>query len=131
MPFQGARRTLWSFALLLLLTSGSSFGQGSATAGATAQVSVTPESLLIDSYIAGKDFDHEERAIQLTLLTSASAKIQPAFDRLWSEELFQLSFQLPMTWNRVADEKNALQHSHSWTLSGHLNFLELLTIQFP
>lgn len=69
----------------------------------------TPEALLIRSYLLGQQFTPEERAFHLTELTRAAAKIEPPFDRLWAEQLFQLSFQLPMSWNRVAHEKNALQ----------------------
>jgi hypothetical protein len=37
-----------------------------------------------------------------------AGKVEPSLTRLWSEELFMLSFDLPMNHNRIATQKNAL-----------------------
>lgn len=67
-----------------------------------------PESLLIRSYLLGKQFPDEERAYLLVRLADAASKVQPAFTKLWTEELFELTFNLPVDWDRVAVQKNAL-----------------------
>jgi hypothetical protein len=66
------------------------------------------ERLLVDAYIAGMNLAPQDRAFLLATLSSAAAKIQPSFCRLWTEELFKLSFKLPVSWNRIVYEKNAV-----------------------
>lgn len=67
-----------------------------------------PQNLLIQSYLAAKDLGPRDRASFLIRLCRVAADIEPALARLWSEELFQLSFELPMDHDRVATQKNAL-----------------------
>lgn len=67
-----------------------------------------PERLLIDAYVTGMNSSPPDRAFLLTTLSSAASTIQPSLCRLWSEELFKLSLKLPMDWNRIASQKNAV-----------------------
>jgi hypothetical protein len=92
----------------LLLVSSFSPASAQETPKFQPTASVTPESLLIQSYIASQQLVPEERSMALMYLAMSAASIQPAYNRLWSEELFYSAFQLPRTWNRVAYEKNAL-----------------------
>ncbi len=82
------------------------------SAGSDQHASVTSgvaaEALLTRSYLVGKRLLPEERAFQLTRLAQTASTIQPVLTRLWAEELFQSAMELPMTWNRVAAEKNAV-----------------------
>lgn len=68
-----------------------------------------PGNLLIRSYLASQKLLPEERAMVLLQLSLNAAKIEPSYDRLWSQELFSLAFELPRNWNRLAFEKNALE----------------------
>ncbi len=67
-----------------------------------------PVSLLKEGYAAGVSADMEDRLYLLGVLSYAAGEIEPSLCRQWSEELFALSFKLPLDWTRVAHEKNAL-----------------------
>lgn len=69
---------------------------------------MNPTNILIESYLAGQQLTVDERAFQLLRLAEVATKLDPTLCRLWSEELFRLAFRLPMDWNRVAHEKNAV-----------------------
>jgi hypothetical protein len=69
----------------------------------------SPQALLIRSYIDSQQLTPEERAMALQFLARSAGSIEPAYNRLWSEELFFLAFRLPRNWNRLAFEKNALE----------------------
>ncbi|MGH9510034.1 MAG: hypothetical protein ACRD2M_08865, partial [Terriglobales bacterium] len=69
---------------------------------------LTDEGLLIRSYILGRQFVPEERAFHLLRLTEAASRTQLSLAKLWAEEVFQLTFELTPSWNRVATQKNAL-----------------------
>lgn len=69
-----------------------------------------PERLLVRSYLLAQDFVPEERALHFERLAEVAAVLQPALARLWAEELFQLTFTLPRTHDRVASQKNALTY---------------------
>lgn len=69
----------------------------------------SPRNLLIGSYLASQQLLPEERAMVLMQLAISAAEIEPAYNRLWSQELFNSAFQLPLNWNRLAYEKNALE----------------------
>jgi len=69
----------------------------------------SPQNLLIGSYFASQQLLPEERAMVLMQLAMSAGDIEPAYNRLWSRELFNSAFQLPRNWNRVAFEKNALE----------------------
>jgi hypothetical protein len=71
--------------------------------------SKSAQTLLIQSYIASQQLVPQERAMVLMYLALTATPIEPAYNRLWSEELFYFAFQLPQNWNRVAYEKNALE----------------------
>lgn len=101
---------LTTFAALAFFTDAVRFSTGGLHAPQTAtQVQDSQaERLLVDSYLSGMNLAPQEHAFLLVTLSSAAAKIQPSLCKLWSKELFKLSFKLPMNWNRVAYEKNAL-----------------------
>jgi hypothetical protein len=65
------------------------------------------EKLLVDAYLTGMNLAPQDRAFLLATLGSSAAKRQPSLCRLWSEELFKIAVKLPMSWNRIAFEKNA------------------------
>lgn len=64
--------------------------------------------LLIKSYLTGRNLPPEPRTYLLTLLSDAAIQIEPSLTRLWAQEAFQATFKLPMNWDRVAHQKNAL-----------------------
>ena len=70
---------------------------------------LSPKGLLIRSYLGTRQLVPEERAMALMYLALAAGTIEPAYNRLWSEELFNAALQLPRNWNRLAFEKNALE----------------------
>ena len=70
--------------------------------------SADPTQLLIQSYLVGRNLPAELRLHHLAVLGYASVSVEPALTRLWAQEAFRLAFTLPMSWNRVAHEKNAL-----------------------
>ena len=69
---------------------------------------ISSEQLLISAYLLAMDCVPEERLNHLTRLAVMSSNHHPDLTRLWSEELFKLSFTLEPSWNRVAIQKNAL-----------------------
>ncbi len=71
-------------------------------------VDADPTQLLIKSYLSGHNLPPELRTYLLTLLSYAAVQIEPSLTRLWAQEAFQLAFTLPMSWDRVAHEKNSL-----------------------
>ncbi len=105
------QRRILNFAVPYLfgLFSISAFAQDATVVKAAREATeLTPEDCLVRSYLAGKELIPEERAFQLARLSQTAAKVQPVLGRLWAEELFLLAFELPMSWNRLAHEKNAL-----------------------
>ena len=64
--------------------------------------------LLIQSYVLSTDFVPQERALLLQRLCLAGVRIEPALARVWAEDLFALSYELPLSHRRVAHQKNAL-----------------------
>ena len=77
--------------------------------GPQAESAGSPRNLLIRSYFASQQLVPGERAMALMYLALTAGAIEPAYNRLWSEELFHSALQLPRDWNRVAYEKNALE----------------------
>src|SRR5438552_5635066 len=71
-------------------------------------VNNTPSALLQESYELGRAFAPEQRAWLLERLTEASLHIDRRWTETWSEETFRSGRNLPITWNRLAIEKNAL-----------------------
>jgi hypothetical protein len=107
------RRWFAYSSLLILISTGScvsSLAQSvpSATSAQSDQ-SIYPQALLIRSYVASQQLVPEERAMALVFLARSAGSIEPAYNRLWSEELFFYAFRLPRNWNRLAFEKNALE----------------------
>ncbi len=70
--------------------------------------------LLLDaSYAAANKLDSTDRVYYLTHLTAITADIESGTSdshrtKAWSNELFSLSFQMPIGHDRIATEKNAL-----------------------
>ncbi len=98
--------------LVVLLVSGI-FSEGEAgksptSSGVSNGATVTPESVLVESYQVGLELIPSERAILLSFLSRLAAEYHLKYARPWAEENFRLAQQLPMTWNRVAIEKNAV-----------------------
>lgn len=65
-------------------------------------------SLLKESYALGDDFVPAERAFHLFYLADTASRVAPKLSSPWANELFQLTFRLAPSWNRVALQKNAL-----------------------
>lgn len=90
-------------------------GKSANTHAASRPTSSTPdpESLLEQGYRLEKYLSSEERCFHLVRLTEAAAEMHSskgdALNKRWSEELFRRSLKLPMDWNRVAFQKNALE----------------------
>jgi hypothetical protein len=68
----------------------------------------TPGSILVESYQLGRDLVPSERAILLNYLTRTASEHHLACTSAWAEETLQIARQLPMDWNRLAIEKNAV-----------------------
>jgi len=68
----------------------------------------TASSILAESYRLGRTLDAAERAILLNYLSRTAAEHHLACTSAWAEENLQLARQLPMDWNRLAIEKNAI-----------------------
>jgi len=68
----------------------------------------TPGSALAESYQLGRGLVPSERAILLNYLTRTAAEHHLACTASWAEENLRLARQLPMDWNRLAIEKNAV-----------------------
>lgn len=86
-----------------------SWQDSSSPKGPQPQASTSPQGLLIQSYLSSLQLTPEERSMALMYLAFSAARIEPSYNRLWSEELFYSAFQLPRDWNRLAYEKNALE----------------------
>ncbi len=82
-------------------------GRGDTNCGGTAEQSLS-EKLLVQSYLLSRQFVPDERVFFLAHATRTAAAAEPGLARLWSEELFQFTFELPPSWNRTAGQKNAL-----------------------
>jgi hypothetical protein len=67
-----------------------------------------PSSILAESYQLGRSLVPSERAILLNHLTRTAAEHHLACTAAWTEENLRLARQLPMDWNRLAIEKNAV-----------------------
>jgi hypothetical protein len=63
---------------------------------------------LIESYRISVGLEPSERAILLNYLTRAAGAQHLSYTGAWAEENLRLAYQLPLNWNRVAIEKNAL-----------------------
>lgn len=99
-----------AIALFFLASVSSCFAQKVGREAQSSRVEFTPEGLLIRSYILGNEFPREERVFHLVRLLDGSAVSEPVLTKLWAEELFNLTFQLPISHNRLAAQKNALVH---------------------
>lgn len=66
------------------------------------------EDLLVQSYEIGRSFSTAERVYLLTELNRAGAEIKFPRTEQWAQEEFNLTFELPHEWNRVASQRNAL-----------------------
>lgn len=68
----------------------------------------TPSFFLEQSYQFSRDLVTPERAILLNFLSRTAAEHHLACTSAWAQENLLLARQLPMDWNRLAIEKNAL-----------------------
>jgi hypothetical protein len=93
--------------LLLLLLSGL-YGQTLPGATVSSRDGIKPTSILSESYQLSKGLVPSDRAILLNYLTLTAAKHRLACTSNWAEENLLLARQLPMDWNRIAIEKNAV-----------------------
>ena len=101
-------RPVLVISLMLGILAASLRGESPTSSTASNGAKRTPESVLVESYRVGGDLIPSERAILLSFLSRLAAEYHLKYTRPWAEENFQLAQQLPMTWNRVAIEKNSV-----------------------
>lgn len=65
-------------------------------------------SVLVESYNLSKELVPEDRAVLLNLICYTAGQHRVPYTVSWAEENYLLARQLPMDWNRVAIEKNAV-----------------------
>ena len=69
---------------------------------------VGPDAVLLESYQLSRGLNPSERAILLNYLSLTAGKHHLACTSSWAQENLLIARQLPMEWNRLAIEKNAV-----------------------
>jgi len=68
----------------------------------------TPAELLYESYQLSQGLIPPERAVLLNYLSRTAGEHRLEFTSRWADENYRLAQRLPLDWNRVAIEKNAI-----------------------
>lgn len=87
--------------------------------------------LLLSGYQQSKQFVPEERIIYLAMASRVASHVDPQIARSWSEELFKVAQQAPISWNRVAAEKNAAINLASFDPARAMQMLQQMDVELP